>query len=457
MRHTLTAISVLAVLASCSSHDAEMPFEGVEEQVSTVSVLCQSRTAAAGILTGADGDASDDGQDGKEDTSDRAFGDILPIINDSFEEGNSSDKTGSLLYFSQQGPESEPNFSDDSEDVSPYLYIYEYKKNEEEAASWEKGYNFSKIKDRKPLNWRDVKTLGSVGNAFSMYAFYFPVDNKTRVRDKRFYVEKDQRGPDTNPYDESNFRKSDIMGAYHATSLLYTRLRFRLFHLMVYLKVTLYVPVYDDTVEWPEDGNIDNTDMKYSGFKEGAVKNAYVLDADTDFSIEWRANRSSDTEAPLTQSAGNKANIIMYQHKPDNEICEEFNVKDYYTNDNITDDRVRAYNFSVLFPSQPFANNSNFLCFELETPDGSYKYYYFSANQIVGDKSANFGLTQGTLQQLYLYLPRKENETILVGAKILDWAGALTDMTVTKDPSGGDDQSAAGGGGQDASETPDNN
>lgn len=160
------------------------------------------------------------------------------------------------------------------------------------------------------------------------------------------------------------------------------------------------------------------------------------MNALTDFNIEWAASKSSDTEAPFVQTPANgpKSNIRMYRHKDnDNEIKDDLYIKQYYTGtvDGITDyDEVRTYNFSVIFPTQNFGDN--FLCFALTTPGGDVKYYYFSGSQIVGADGNSYGLTQGTLQQLYLYLPRKTNQTVLVGAKILPWQDAQTDMTVTK-------------------------
>lgn len=391
MKHTLIVILSLVGLVSCDN-DVTGKETIIGQQVTSVSVSCQQRKAAPGIETRAGDDMEDD---------------VLPIIIDSFDKN-------SLLYFSQLGENQNPNFIDNEESASPYLYIYKYNKNEE--ATWDEEYNFSVQSGRQALDWETVKGVGSVGNAFSLFAFYFPVDNKVR-----FNVEINQSGGSETPYDQENFMKSDIMGAYHATSALYTRPRFRLFHLMVYLKVTLYVPVYQDKTE-PKKEN--------SGFNKGALQNAYVMNAYTSLDIAWRAKRSSDTEAPLTSPAtGQKSNIIMYRHYSEEKIIENFNVKDYYTGGTLTTDEVRAYHFSVLFPAQSF--EGNFLCFELQSPDDEKKYYYFSASQIVGD-SKNYGLTQGTLQQLYLYLPRTTSEAILVGAKILPWRDAVTDMTVTQ-------------------------
>ena len=391
MKHSWLAVIILAMLASCTSEDPVSQPVGDDKVVESFPVTLSRQKAAPGI------DMSEENADSL-------------IIIDGFNNGD-------LLYFSQLSPSVAPNFTDQAETASPYLYIYEYEENPN--ANWYEGYNFIVKEGKQALDWDVVKSVGSVGNAFSLYGMYFPVDNTVK-----FNVLTNQKGPAENPYDPSNFMTSDIMGAYHATSALFTRMRFRLFHLMVYLRVTLYVPVYEDEV------NDDYTQAQYSGFLAGAVKGAFVRNANTDFSIEWYANRSSDTEAPLTKTGTTKSDIIMYAHEPDEDaIIDDLYVKSFYTQGDINYDRVREYNFSVLFPAQTFGDD--FLCFALQAPDGKMKYYYFSGSQIVGE-SGNFSLTQGTLQRLYLYIPRKTNETILVGAKILPWKDAQTDMTVTK-------------------------
>lgn len=430
MKHTFVMLFLLAVVLASCDNGSDASLDAVEQQVTSIPVFLQQRKAAPGMETkGTDGEEGDTGNDeGNGNVADTAS-----IIIESFKEGD-------LLYFSQMGPTQIPNFTEPKEEAFPYLYIYEYKENDE-TPNWDKGENFSVLEkyidkkenkeysDRQSLDWTTVKDVGSVGNAFSLYAFHFPVDNEVR-----FNVETDQRGTKGDPYDKTNFMKSDILGAYHATSSLYTRLRFRLFHLMVYLKVTLYVPEYK-----LEDSNTNSTGLSYSGFNKNAVQGAYVMNAATEFDIEWRANRSSDTEAPLTQSkTAPKKNIAMYFHKSDEKVID-FKVKDYYTGIELETDRVREYTFSVLFPTQTFEDN--FLCFALTSPiaEKETKYYYFSGSQVIGS-SGNYGMTQGTLQQLYLYLPRKKNETILVGAKILPWNNAMTDMTVTEEKTSGDSE-----------------
>ena len=322
---------------------------------------------------------------------------------------------GGLLYVSQMGTTAEPNFDPsivEGENNLSNLYIYEWYYNP--AATWEDDYNF-RPGTRPPLKWAEVLARGSVGNAFSLYAMYFPVDHKIR-----FDVETDQST-------EDNVRKSDIMGAYHATSALYSRLRFRLYHLMVYLKVKLYVPVYQDD----EDGN------GYSGFEADAFQSALLRNAITDFGVEWRANRSSDTDAPLVmqRDVPTRSDIVMYSYPDLEPAVTDITVSDYYGTDDIQD-RVRVYNFSVIFPGQKFGDN--FLRFCLKNTEGTDKYYYFSASQLKTG-ATDFNFTQGTLQELNLYLPRTGNTTILVKANILPWIEASTDMTVIEQPKEADD------------------
>ena len=325
----------------------------------------------------------------------------------------------SILYISQQGTELAPGFGQSSSTTRCPVYQYQWYENPD--ATWAEEYNFRCVQGKSPMDWSEIKGYGNVGNSFILYALYFPQDQEVR-----FSVESDQSLL-------QNFLKSDIMGAYHATSALYTRPRFRLFHLMVYLRVTLYVPVFDGKTS--EDYN----DQQYSGFLEGAMKEAVVRNAYTAFDIEWKANRSSDTDAPLTQfKKDQQTNIRMFCHESDDHESDEEpitleNIKSFYKDSPIGEDQVRKYEFSVLFPTQTFGDK--FLYFELQAPGSqASKYYYFSpSSQIVGE-SGNYGLLQGTLQHLYLYLPRTTNETILVGAKILPWNNAVTDMTVTKDP-----------------------
>ena len=383
-------------MASCSRSDNEdSPLPETAED--GLFAGCENMRVAAGI-----------------ELSDPETDNYAPIVINEFTEGD-------LLYFSQMPQGGNPNFEDWTEDIDNYLYVYKYSPNLN--ATWTEGYNFKVNEGRLGFNWDNVIAVGANGNAFKFFGFHFPVGQQPVWK-----VQTDQTGTE-DPYDRSNFMKSDILGAYHSTSAIFTRMRFRLFHLMTYLMVKIYVPVYDGTAD-------DYNNQSFSGFNEGALKGAYVMNAFTDFKIEWAAAKSSDSEAPLVQPDESKGryNIRMYRHDIDETATQEIDVKPYY-NENVegitgNKDTVRTYLFSVLIPPQNFPGD--FLCFALQSPGGDTKYYYFKSEQIVGADGNSYGLTQGTLQELTLYLPRKTNQTVLVGAKILPWKNAETDMTVNK-------------------------
>lgn len=395
----ILAIGLLpAVLGSCSGKDEGEPQVPPTADDGIIRVSREGMRLAPGIEL----------YDSETDNS-------APIIISQFQEND-------LLYFSQMPQAGSPNFEDWTEETLNYMYVYKYVPDDE--ASWADGYNFAVVDGRMGFNWDNVLAVGPSGNAFKFFAFHFPVGQQPV-----WSVQTDQTGSNGDPFATDNFMKSDIMGAYHSTSAIFTRMRFRLFHLMTYLMVKIYVPVYDGT-------SADYNDQSYSGFNPGAMKGAYVLNASTDFKIEWAAAKSSDSEAPLVQADETKPknNIKMYRHNIDSDTEKTIDVTPYYGGqvDGITDnqDRVRTYQFSVLFPTQNFTGD--FLCFALTTPGGDTKYYYFRGEQIVGAEGTSFGLTQGTLQELELYLPRKTNQTVVVGAKILPWKNAETDMTVNK-------------------------
>ena len=416
---------VVMLMASCTRGDA-MRNEGDATSVTEISVVTEPLVTADSV-TRADDEEEPEGED---KTGSDAVDDIEDMTaKNIFENGKS------LLYISQLGNTINPNFNDDTSD-NDNLYIYTYYDNQ--AANWNTDFNFKAIRSKgylhSPIEWSKIKERGSVGNAFSFYALHFPVKNKVR-----FSVEKNQK-------DIDDFRKSDIMGAYHATSSLYSRMRFRLYHLMTYLRVTLYVPVYKE----PEDPADDKSQS--TGFKAGAVKNAFLKDVYTDFNIGWRVNRSSDNDAPFVMSTGNKTDyVFMYEHESNNNNIKTIDVKEFYGQGNLDKDDVYVYNFSVLVPTQTIANTDQFMQFQL-LPAGSGRddeefnkekteltNYYFQTSQLM-EGSNTFQLTQGALEHLTLYLPRTGNDVILVGAKIVNWKDASSDMTVTKQPKKGDDK-----------------
>lgn len=398
MKYLFPIASLLILfLSSCSTDDKNAHNALYEENITAITVASISR--------------ADDNPDIEPDS----VGD-LTVENKLGE--------GSILYISQMGTTTNPDFSKTSFGPDENLFKYEWYSNP--AANWEEEYNFAAMKETKPMTWTGIRRMGQVGNAFSLYAMYFPKDNAPK-----FSAAGDQTNLDS-------LLVSDIMGAYHSTSALYTRLRFRLFHLMSYLRVTLYVP----TLEKSDDDN------SYSGFGPDAFQSAIVMNAYTTFDIEWRANRTSDIDAPLIDPTrlGNRRDISMYRHplQQEDDVIE-INVRDFYSNGDIDTDSVRVYNFSVLFPPQEF--NGNILQFKFKTPGETTRNYYFAASQLISG-SNDFRFDQGTLQHLTLYLPRTGNTTILVKAVVNSWNSADTDMTVTEEEnltSTGDDENQNNG------------
>lgn len=395
--HHILFFALLTLVAGCGGREEGSGTEPEVVDDGLVFVARQDMMRAPGLEGTGTQDAPDPGD---------------PIIISNF-------KAGDLLYFSQMPQGQSPNFDGNDDSTVNYMYVYEYKPDQN--ANWSEGYNFQVKSSTFGFDWDRVLAVGPSGNAFKFFGFHFPVGQQPVWR-----VQEDQTGGEENPFDTKNFMSSDIMGAYHATSAIFTRMRFRLFHLMTYLMVKIYVPVYEGKTDDPDK-------LSYSGFNEDALKEAIVTNAITDFRIEWAASKSSDSEAPLVQTdnTSGRHNIKMYRHQIDETSVTEIKVPDYYGNDveGIVDgiDRVRTYQFSVLFPTQTF--DSNFLRFALKTPGGDTVYYYFKSEYI---REGTFGLTQGTLQELDLYLPRNTNQTIVVGAKILPWKEAETEMTVNK-------------------------
>ena len=99
-------------------------------------------------------------------------------------------------------------------------------------------------------------------------------------------------------------------------------------------------------------------------------------------------------------------------------------------------DQVRVYEFTAFLPPQTLSGE--LMYFHIKppgTPDGifnnesSIRRYYFSTSQLLTGKN-EIEFTQGTINHITLYIPRSENNTVLVSADVLPWTEAFTDMTV---------------------------
>lgn len=314
---------------------------------------------------------------------------ITDILEDEFIDGFSQ------IYISQRGNNLDPSFEDLESDN---LYTYSYYENP--AASWESGYNFAPV-GNKELDWKNIQNIGQMSNGYVFFSLYFPQDNKVR-----FKVEQDQSFLD-------NLRKSNVLGARHTTDKIDSRLRFRFYHLMAFLNVYLYVPVYHES---------DN-----SGFLNNALEEGDVLNINPYFRINYSGDAGAD-QAPSVEIIQDSPleNVMMYLH-PVSEVTS-INVRDFYPASEIKTDEVRKYTLSVLFPAQNI-QQGDFLRFQLHTPGGTIKKYLFSTNT----QSISLQIEKGKVAQLGLYLPRNDNKTVVVNAEILEWNNSSSEMNVVEE------------------------
>ena len=298
----------------------------------------------------------------------------------------------SVLLISQRGETFEPF----SEANPTKTYKYTYYVNDE--ANWDRGYNFEPYGE-DALDWDLIKNYQYNGN-FAFGALYYPISNESTTSVKK---------------DQSNFNdylSSDILGTYHLTSELESRLRFRFFHLMACINVKLWVP------DWSAE---DNT-----GFFDDAVKKAEILDMITDFELKWG---EKSTEEPPTASTENlpdpqKSDIRMYLFPTDSP--REVITKDLSSfNQKLDNDNIREYNFRVLLPPQTLSSDNSLIRFTL-TKNDKEKTYLFATRNIT---SGSLSVAAGSMSNIIIYLPRFENEAILIKAEIIDWINGNTEFT----------------------------
>ena len=372
-----------------------------------------------------------------------------------------------IIYVSQRTRSNFPFAKDETgAEINPICVYRHYTSD----AKWEEGYNFKPEALDKALDWEKVKSLGSVGNGFVLCAMYYPGDGKEGTR----AVPRDQRLL-------KNLLRADIQAAYHSTSALYSRVRFKLYHVMNYFKINLYVPVFQETGKEGEE-------KLYSGYTPGSLINAWVKNACPEFQINWSGNISSDTSPGVDiANETHTENIRMYSHRhstvgdssgsdekqsfagrtrddepelayddPGDPVPDEsewvtirplgepikINVKDFLPDelakiqplptekDGSMIDDVYKFSFSVIIPAQP-ANFTNqfpgWLQFQFKEPTDATKNYYFNSQFV---QNGTLQATKGTLQIMNLYLPRKGDEVILINAEIKPWTDVETDMNL---------------------------
>lgn len=316
----------------------------------------------------------------------------------------------SVILISQRGQNLSINFNDyliSSTDPSVMeknenLYKYVYYTNP--TADWDQGFNFQPY-GNNALDWNLIQQGGEYNGGYALGALYYPigytVDNS---------VQTDQSVRD-------NLLRSNVLGAWHLTNSLQSRIRFRFFHLMSAMRVTLLIPDWD-----PADN---------SGFGEDAAKSAQFLKLKTDYSIEWPNNLTSEEPpTPLFTSDAEAHDIEMYLESVSNDV-ETINLKtlnpDY---DDITEN-VRKATFIAIFPPQQPYMEGPAMRFTLNTMGGTERKYIWYVNDLVSSSSLN--ISRGTLTNLTLYIPRTENNAILIKSYIVPWTEAESEFTVIPD------------------------
>lgn len=407
----LPLLTTLLVSAGCTS-DLKDPKEpsvpGGNNIIDHISVSMATRGDE-------DGDGSDPDDDPISDGETVDINDLIPFT-------LKFDKD-SKIFVSQQTTLI-PAFQ-----TSDVIYNYNFIEGRDDA-NWDEGYNFEPDDQDDPLEWYKIGAGEVYNGGYSLYALFFPNSDEinevtTPTGEIHYKVMADQR-------DLENLIKSDIMGAYHSTPTLFTRLKFRLFHLMTYVRIRLYVPVYN-----PENK---------TGFRDNALQLAELTNVTPEFAVEWSAIRSSDTQGPSIVALEGEDQIYMYQHplpigedgEPTAPIQElewwKYIPDDYFEQPLGKDelDQVRVYDFSVIMPMQKGVLNdegneiqfsaTNFLNFYLHSvATGVTQKYYFNQSFSANSTTSDLKLEQGNFQYLELYVPRVGNKIIYVGAQVKPW------------------------------------
>lgn len=435
----MAAVAVLLALSCGCKADPESPGGGTASGIVGIGAQIATRSETD-TDPGEGGGGSRDEYDGFDDEQD----DLIDV--DKLSAYNLSLGSGTILHVSQLTGSQTPFFNDDV--TYSYQYIDDYQYDGDDAWMDDNCYNYTPYRQDTPLEWSQIYSLGTYAGGYAMFCMYFPLEDEVMRRKNAdntvtYYVQEDQSTID-------NLMRSDILAAYHSTPALFSRIKFRLFHLMTYVRIRLYVPVYRDDLN--------------TGYREGALNSATLNNVTPHFTVEWSAIRSSDTEAPsiaglkeetLRKMLGDEpltSTIKMYQHPLPEGRTEHPKVRikfGDYLSDNYFDqglgeeeyDDVRVYDFSVIIPVQEKKTivedgkerevdfmETDFLNFYLRTNSGAETRYYF--NRAFGANSNNnkLDMTQGNFLYLKLYVPRVGNELIYLGAEVNPWGQKGSEM-----------------------------
>lgn len=355
-----------------------------------------------------------------------------------------------ILHVSQRAQSASITQTPFVNDAATYSYHYmpshdDYELPDGIDSPWndDNCYNFTPYMqsvDDEMLEWKKILDLGTVGNGYAMYCLHFPLSDvvKKTTNDNgaiTYYVEKDQSKLE-------NLMKSDILGGYHSTPAIFTRIKFRLFHLMTYVRIRLYVPVFR------EDLN--------TGYREDALLSATINEVNPNFAIDWGAQITTDAAGPVVTPLAGNEEIKMYKHPikegQEHKIVEiEYgkylskDMQDQGLGKNVTTDKVRIYDFSVIIPKQVITENkedgtitsftsTDFLSFYLRSNAGGATKYDFTQRYTANTNESTLEMLQGNFQYLQLYVPRVGDQLIMINANVIKWGQRGIDMALSDEP-----------------------
>lgn len=315
----------------------------------------------------------------------------------------------SIILISQRANNLSLDFNDydpsptDPSELIPNTNLYKYVYYTNPSAVWDSGFNFQPYGDHA-LDWAQIEAAGELSGGYTLGALYYPVEYEVQ---------------NAVPEDQSiynNLLSANVLGAYHTTNAVKSRLRFRFFHLMAAVRVTLLIPEWDP---------VTNT-----GFGADAAKSAFMLKVRSDYTIDWPNTLSSEeyptpsipTDAPETE-------IKMYLESVSNEVYE-VDLSEYGS-DYPETEKVRSATFVVVFPPQQPTNDGPTMRFFLTTMGGTEKRFIWYSSSI--DKGTLEFNARNTITNLTLFLPRVDNDAILISSYIVPWTEAESEFTVLPD------------------------
>lgn len=319
-------------------------------------------------------------------------------INDYFIDGRS------IILISQRGDHMSIDFNDydvspdDPSELVPNTNLYKYVYYSNPEADWNKGFNFMPYGDYE-LNWTEIEK-NPLNGEYSLGALYYPVGYEVYNS-----IQTDQTTAE-------NLRRSNVLGAWHRTNTPHDRLRFRFYHLMAAVRVTLLIPDWD-----PSDN---------SGFGENAASSASMLKVKKDFTIDWPIASSEEAPVPQVPENADIYDIGMYHEAVSNTV-ERVNLRELSASLPDLTENVRTSTFVMLLPPQQPTNDGPAMRFTLFTMGGSDRTYVWYAG------GSNLTLTRGSISHLILYIPRSENNAILIKSYIEDWIQADSEFAVIPD------------------------